>query len=253
MNLILTSLQKEKQQRGQTLIETVIAIFILVSGIAAAVGLAIFAFASSQNITKHMIAVGLAREGIEAVKNMRDTNWLQGSLSNTCYNPKTAQDNDADCYPNWLNQGGGYDINPTSNPGTQNFRLHYEDDADFWDLDSENCSPTCNFGLNFDKNTSLPSFFGFYTYSGSGVSHTSATSEYARKITLTEEDGVAQYGSGANNPFNKDSDAGYRLKVVSQVWWADKKCPRSNGWPGQGKCSMELQTYLTNWKDYEIP
>lgn len=248
-------------ESGQTLIETVIGIFILVAGIAAAVGLAIFAFASSQNITKHMVAVGLAREGIEAVKNMRDTNWLQGSISKTCYNPKTSQNNDADCYPNWLDQGGGYDIDPTGSPGSGNYRLRYEDNTGFWDFDSENCSPTCNYGLNFNKNTSSPSFFGFYTYSGSGVSHTAATSDYARKITLVEENGVSQYGSGADNPFNKDAEAGYRLKVISRVWWKDKKCPAINNWdetlippvvPPLG-CRVELVTYLTNWKDFEIP
>lgn len=237
-----------KNQKGQTLIETVIAIFILISGITAALGLAIFAFTSSQNIASQMIAVGIAREGIEVVKNMRDTNWLQDLLNNTCYNPKTGLNNDADCYPNWLSEQ--FDINPIGNPGSEYFKLRIENTANYWDLNNENCLPSCRFGLNFDSNISGPNFWGFYTFSGSGVTHTSATSDFARKITLVEDDGVALYGNGADNPFNKDGDKGYRLKVTSQVWWADKKCPRANDWPGLGRCSVELNTYLTNWKNY---
>ena len=56
-------------------------------GVSSAVGLAIYAFNSSSSVTKQIIATGLAREGIEAVKNMRDTNWLQQTTIDTnCYN-----------------------------------------------------------------------------------------------------------------------------------------------------------------------
>ncbi len=234
------------------MVETMIAVMILVTGISAAVGLAIFAFASSQNITKQLVAIGLAREGIEVVKNMRDTNWLkQITIDSTCYDP-TTQTNIAKCYLNWQTQNSN--INAVSGtPPEVNGHLVFDLIAGLWKLE------TCNalYGINFDPNISGASFAGFYTTlvsevfcpsASAGVSHTVASSDFARQIVITEDDGVALYGSGANNPFNKNS--GPRLVVKSRVWWADKKCPRNNVWPGVGKCSVEIQTYLTNWKNY---
>lgn len=247
-------------QSGQTLIETVVAIFMLVSGIAAAVGLAIFAFSSSQNVSNQMIAVGLAREGIEAVKNMRDTNWLrQTNIDRDCYNSDSGASTPpavncpasptggACCYKNW--QREVFDIDPGgmgSPPASRNYRLRFDSLANFWDLE-----PAANgrYGLNFSTDVSSLAFWGFYTFpDGSGVAHTQATSPFARQIVINEDNGVAQYGSGASNPFNKDT--GYRLEVISRVWWTDKRCPRRDSWPGLGQCSVELRTYLTNWKNY---
>jgi len=241
------------KQTGQTIIETVVAIFILVSGIAAAVGLAIFALSSSENVTKQMIAVGLAREGVEGVKNMRDTNWLRDTLTSDCYNPATGQ-NDATCYKNWLGTGGAplpFCIDPTSNLGncngvgspTMEYYLGFDPAIlDFWDLERQ--ITTDNYGINFNSNISDVTFKGFYSPSDA----TTGSSVFFRKIILFEEDGVSQYGSGAGNPFNKNT--GPRVLVRAQVWWTDKKCPESLTWPGTGKCSVELQTYLTNWKYY---
>jgi len=236
-------------QEGQTLIETVIAIFILTSGITAALGLAIFVFASSDKVTKQMIAVGLAREGIEAVKNMRDTNWLrQTSIDTDCYNPKTLANN-AKCYKSWIEET--FCIDPDNNNGkacngsaiTQNYYLGLNPGiADYWVISKLKDSD--NYGLDFDTNISGPNFKGFYPPSNS----TNGSADFFRKIVITKDDGIAQYGSGPNNPFNKNT--GPRLKVQSQVWWTDKKCPKVLNWPGIGNCSVELQTYLTNWKDF---
>ena len=94
----------ETSNQGQTLIETLAALFILFMGVGAATGLAVYAFSASGNINKQIIATGLAREGMEAVRNMRDTNWLNGPLMpNGCYNYATCQANQASCYLNWLN------------------------------------------------------------------------------------------------------------------------------------------------------
>jgi type II secretory pathway pseudopilin PulG len=256
----------KKNQTGQTMIETLIAIFILVSGIAAAVGLAVYAFSSSESITKQIIGVGLAREGIEAVKNMRDTNWLQGTLSNPttnppgCYNYASSTAFNASCYKGWMGTNGPpppFCLDPTANNGncngvgatTQSFYLG-KDPTDtsfpnFWNLQRQ--FNTNNYGLDFSTTTTAGGFQGFYYPSNSTLSG----SGFYRKIIITEDDGVAQYGSGAGNPFNKDT--GPRLLVTSQVWWKDKKCPVSTDWPGLGKCSVELRTYLTNWKNYSLP
>jgi Tfp pilus assembly protein PilV len=245
---------KHQYEFGQTLIETLVGIFILVIGIFSAVSLAVFSYSGSKGAVKKIIAIGLAREGVEAVKNMRDTNWLrQDTLDTNCYNPKGAQNN-AKCYKAWLgtsNNSLPYCLDPTDNNGncngngaiTQNYNLGMNVGInDIWVLDRQRNKD--NYGIDFNSDIASVNFKGFYAPSNS----TQGNSEFFRKIILTEDDGTASYGSGANNPFNKNT--GPRLKVVSQVWWTDRQCPVALNWPGLGKCSVELQTYLTNWKDY---
>jgi type II secretory pathway pseudopilin PulG len=230
---------KQLGNSGQTLIETVIAIFILVSGITAAVGLAIYAFSSSQNVTKQIIAVGLAREGIEAVKNMRDTNWLKiPSLDSDCYNFVTSN-NDAPCYKQWMNPSGGFNYNLLPASDEKEYRLGIDPVGSlFWQLNLENAS----YGLNFDSNVSGVGFTGYYNTPNSG-GVLNGSSDFYRKITLRTN------GTNDDPPFDHTAP-GPRLHVVVQVWWTEKKCPRVTDWPGLGKCSIELQTYLTNWKNY---
>ncbi len=245
---------KNNYQSGQTLIETVVGIFILVVGIFSAVSLAVFSYSGSKGAVKKIIAIGLAREGVEAVKNMRDTNWLRHvAIDSNCYNPKGAQ-NTAKCYKTWLGTNGSalpYCLDPTDNNGncngngaiTQNYNLGVNAGInDVWVLNRQRGQD--NYGLNFYLDIEGLNFKGFYTPSDS----TQGNSEFFRKIVITEDDGTTDFGSGANNPFNKNT--GPRLKVVSQVWWTDRQCPVNLNWPGLGKCAVELQTYLTNWKDY---
>lgn len=220
-------------QRGQTLIETLVAIFILIMGIVSAVGLAIFSLNASTNITKQVIATGLAREGIEAVKNMRDTNWLNTDLKgNGCYSFVTGNNNEASCYQNW--QSGPYDIQ--ANPSSKEFVLDFtpgNPESSFWNLNEVSGGFGGRYALNYDGRAELS---GFYT----AAIAPSGTSDYYRKIIITEED---------PNPYSNDP-LFRRLLVTSQVWWKDKQCPTSGDWPGEGKCSVQLETYLTNWKTY---
>ena len=228
---------------GQTLIETLVAIFILVMGITAALGLSIYAYASSTNITKQIIATGLAREGIEAVKNMRDTNWLKIATPNDdCYDYPT-MDDIAKCYKDWLNPNGRFDYNLSPANYYKEYRLVVDPStALFWDIKVEPPPPNGKYGLNFDNNITGVNFRGYYTTpTASGDIH--GTSEYYRKLILSTQ------APNSDPPFNQASE-GPRLLVISQVWWTDKKCPRVQDWPGLGKCSIELQTLLTNWKNY---
>jgi Tfp pilus assembly protein PilV len=243
-----------KFQKGQTLIETLAALFILAMGISAAVGLAVYAFNSSTSITKEIIGTGLAREGLEAVRNMRDTNWLQDTLAvNGCYDYVTSTNNNANCYTHWLNETFCLDPNAsdTSNACATNgtvgnaYLLGFDyTTPNFWILKKE----TSHYGLNFDSANAGNSGFYYPGSGNSGVACTSSNSGYCRKIiitALTPSGSVydpATYG-GAENP-------GPLLEVQSQVWWTDKKCPAVNNWPGTGTCSVELDTYLTNWRNY---
>lgn len=63
-------------QNGFSLLETVIALGILVVGIGGAVGLVAQSLSSIEAIKNKVISANLAQEGIEVVRNLRDENWL---------------------------------------------------------------------------------------------------------------------------------------------------------------------------------
>ena len=68
---------KYKSKRGFTLLEVITAIFILTVGTGASFALIQQTLLASSLIEFKLIASYLAQEGIEIVRNIRDTNWLQ--------------------------------------------------------------------------------------------------------------------------------------------------------------------------------
>lgn len=67
---------KNQIKNGFTLLETMIAITVLMTGILSIVTMLIFNIKQTTNFKNRIIAYNLAQEGIEIVKNIRDTNWL---------------------------------------------------------------------------------------------------------------------------------------------------------------------------------
>lgn len=68
---------------GFTLIETLISIVVFTIGIFAALGLSVSNYNDSQDNLDRIIATNLAREGIELIKNVRDSNWLKVDANDT--------------------------------------------------------------------------------------------------------------------------------------------------------------------------
>lgn len=250
---MLTKSGKIYFSSGQTLIETIVALFILIMGVSASVGLAIFAFASSNTIVKQIIATGLAREGLEAVRNMRDTNWLNDTLAtNSCYNYQTSTANGASCHLNWLgtNSSPYFCINPSpgsscnGNRTTRPFIVGFDySTGGFWSIKAEDN----DFGLNLDAANSGNAGFYYPGSNNNGVSCTSSNSGFCRRIEITKLNPAGTpydtaLSGGANQP-------GPLLEVKSQVWWTDKKCPLVSTYAQGMPCSIELTTFLTNWKN----
>jgi Tfp pilus assembly protein PilV len=65
-----------------TLIETIVAIFVLTAGISAIYSLVSYLISSSSVSTQTLVAAYLAQEGIEIVRNIRDTAIVSGDASN---------------------------------------------------------------------------------------------------------------------------------------------------------------------------
>jgi type II secretory pathway pseudopilin PulG len=234
-NMRIQVLQK---QHGQTLVETVVGIFVLTIGISTALGLAVAMFNATTSAVKQVVAAGLAREGVEAVFNMRGTNWLKDqNLETNCWDYVTSTAT-AYCHSDWLKLtptvSGSYDLEPAG--GSRSYTLDFTpsatDGQTYWNLVSQ---PPGNpqFRLYYDAAASSGAF---YKTSSSGA----VASDYYREIILTTETTPSYY----------QASIGPRLKVTSRVWWEDRNCPSSPTWSSSGKCHIELVTYLTNWRNY---
>lgn len=237
-----------KKQKGQSIIETMVAIFVLVMGITAALGLASYSLSASTNITKQIIGTGLAREGLESVKNMRDTNWLKGIKSTDCPDYQTGA-NTATCYKSWLNPNGpeGYNLFPGGSATGKNYTLSFDksmvnSDQNFWTLTNVTSDI---YGLDIDPNaysTNPLNITSGRFYQPSGLA--TGNSDYYRRVNITLQDNVEPYQSVKNT-------IGGRLLVTSDVWWKDKKCPAVTTWEqAKTACRVRLQMYLVNWRVY---
>jgi len=70
-------------QRGQTLIELMAAIFVITTGLLGVLGLTTANVRSETMAVTRLTAFNLAREGVELARNMRDSNWLSDQAWNT--------------------------------------------------------------------------------------------------------------------------------------------------------------------------
>jgi len=70
---------KITDQKGQSILEMLVAIFVLVVVLTATIVLIITSINASRHSKNKLIATSLAREGIEIVRNIRDSNWIDPS------------------------------------------------------------------------------------------------------------------------------------------------------------------------------
>jgi type II secretory pathway pseudopilin PulG len=100
-----------KNTRGETLAETLIALSILAIGITVASTVTSSSIQNLENTVNRIVATNLAREGLEAVHNIRETNWMKFSNNKRgCWNhlPQSTASTDA-CTPGTTNiQAGDY-------------------------------------------------------------------------------------------------------------------------------------------------
>jgi len=77
-NMVLYSIKKLKNQKqGFTLIESLLAIGVLIVGVLSAFILVVRSLSNIPLIQSRLIAANLAQEGIELIRQKRDTNYIQ--------------------------------------------------------------------------------------------------------------------------------------------------------------------------------
>ena len=89
------NLNEQKKPRGETVTETIVALTIMAFGIALASALLANSLRNIGASKNRVVAINIAREGIEAVRALRDTNWLKFSSNRRqCWNhmPQTLPD-----------------------------------------------------------------------------------------------------------------------------------------------------------------
>ena len=120
-----------KNTKGETVMETVIALTILAVGLTMSSAL-IATSLRNINISKNrVIAVNIAREGIEAVRNIRDTNWLKYSgRRRICWNHLPGDFITETCEGDSPIGADGYVVYKSED---HRWRLHAIDDADDFD------------------------------------------------------------------------------------------------------------------------
>ena len=73
----------KKNKSGQGLLEAIISIGIIVSGVVGVMNLTLTNQAAVEETSVRLAAVNLAREGIEVIRNQRDSNWLNRQIWDT--------------------------------------------------------------------------------------------------------------------------------------------------------------------------
>lgn len=90
---------RHKKFRAESIMETIISITVLTLGVAASLTILRTSLQTNSIIGEKIVALNLAIEGIEALKNIRDTNYLRyASDPDACWLNLTATDV-ADCSP----------------------------------------------------------------------------------------------------------------------------------------------------------
>lgn len=217
-----------KSQSGQTLIETIVAIFVLTTALSAGLALTIYAVSSSKMNFDQIAATNLAREGVDVVRMMRDTNWLEGDVKGA---PPWTLSTCADisgklCYGRaWRGvpgPGGGfhnYDIRADAT-----MRVDYDKASREWTIASNS-----NYALYLQVD-------GTYTHTVNG------NSNFSRRIIITENTAAPFTNTNSNS----------ELIVQSVVGWKGKGCSAmASADPMTTNCKVIIEEHFTNWKDYK--
>ncbi len=91
--------KSRERQKGMTFLELMVAIFVLIVGISGTVGLIQRTISSASMAASQLKAAYLAQEGIEVVRNIRDSSWVRDAgwlenINNNCSCCEVAYDHD---------------------------------------------------------------------------------------------------------------------------------------------------------------
>ncbi len=206
---------------GESLVEVVIAITVLTMILSSVFGIIARASSTNVNAVNRVVALNIAREGVEAVRNIRDTNWLKYS---------------GDRRNKWLC------LDTTTNATTLNacsdstipiitddvYRVEFSDTNGRYFLKNMMSTLTAEDTLPAEE-------FRLYQGASAGrFSHNSVGEKtpFYRQVQLTPED---TWIDPACDWIDCPKDV--RLRVLVRTQWAE----------GKGVRSLDLETYLYDY------
>lgn len=202
-----------RKHRGETIIEVLVATLIFAIVVVSTFVAISHAFSSSSNIHHRLQALNMAREGIEAVRNIRDTNWLKYS---------------GDRRGKWMCiDTASTDCGATLGTDPTYFTIDYDGTNQRYYLEKMDGAASAT----LDVEGTLDDFAPYQLYwddTNSRTTHASTGNDpliFYRQIELEEE---LNYACSGNQCDEK------RAHVVSRVQWFDGRAPRS----------ITLETYL---------
>jgi len=104
--------QNLKSESGQSLVEMIIAIAIILTGLIGALALTISNLTGSAEAGTRVVATNLAKEAVEVARNIRDTNWLKNSA-----------------WDSGLSSGSDYTAIAVLNPSTKQWSLDFSPES----------------------------------------------------------------------------------------------------------------------------
>lgn len=166
----------QKPRRSETLLEVLLAIVVLIIGSATATSLILSAMKANAFNKDSLVALNLAQEGIEYMRNLRDTNWIRFSADRQgCWNSRPGV---ATCTVANLmidtNAGSGYslgdalsarhatklDLSDGITAADENYRLKYFDLNTGVDSDGEDKDDSGGKAKEADDYDFIGSFYG---------------------------------------------------------------------------------------------
>jgi type II secretory pathway pseudopilin PulG len=228
-----------RHESGQTLIETLIAVFILVTAVLSAIGVVIHALGTSSVSRNQIIALNLAREGIDVIRSMRDSNWMAADLSlDTTDDLQTCGDPQLQSYLICYKQtfaGPSFNL-ADSGIDTRKYRIDFDPNNPYY-FNLTQTTGDQNYLLCLQSN-------GTYMSNSLGSAPIAcADSKFARRITIN---------SNSNSPYTVQNPE----KIIkSIVVWKGRGCTDFNQTVDPDAlatpCKVSIEEHLTNWKDFK--
>jgi type II secretory pathway pseudopilin PulG len=256
---------RQKNQSGQTIIETIVSVFVLTLALVTGLGLAVYSSSNAIRSRDQIIATNLAREGLEVVRMLRDSNWLAAGnqpsvldLNNACTFPTSNNGNGSTtkpCFPEGLTEPTNLKISAE----TTDYRILLDDNNNY-SLASSNGIRDYLLCLQQD---------GFYKHtnpSSSVVCDDITVAKFARRITITAGNQSFPFTAERTNTPTATGNRAAAFgghspeKVIkSYVVWQGRGCTPFPidveidpvAFAPSTKCKIILEERLSNWKDYK--
>ncbi len=218
----------KKNFHATSIIEAMIVLVVVVTWIVGVYGLMDSSQKLSRATANRIEAIQIARDGLEAMTNIRDTNWLLFAAdTKNCWNVLNYNIN---CVGDTT---ATYDMNIGANQG---IRLSKNASNQFF-IDIQSYGGTAINDLSNStyisrfrvkrEDTPSGSWSGFYTQSGG----TDIVPLYTREIQ------IEYFDSNGNGTINSNDE---KIKVTAIVQWSDGASVPSK--------RLQMSTILTNWK-----